>query len=610
MGFDSYWGKTLPTYIYEGSRPEVAGVRLVGDGEYPALRRWAEEYTSDETVKRFLPDRDELVAFFAANKERYTSRVRASLQQHPSARTGITAAWLGSGHVRRRPRLARLHRRRHALVGTQPRATPSAGRPRPSPWTSDRSSKLHSITVLTELDSVKRAAPRVGGAPRRQHDPVHHPVPVTGDAERNRTALPGDAMRCAATRNAGLEDSRLDVPVNEKYPRSSRAGRWNAAPPARCAAPSFILKQTAARFGSTESSASKAAEAEAISAACKDPAGLGCHPTGSLMPALLAEDVLLRRYGARSMDSTRRPHDLPRFEHAAAAEVRFSSTMPAWFVAMCTLHVNGDLYSQGQHQRRLEGKVGTSARVLNASIASLRHALVGTQPAVTPGLRSGGVVGGRLPTAVLGSITDLTELKPSSVPRRSRQHDPGQGLTGDLSSDALPTGRSPETQNGIGRRSRATPKAGLGSRGWTVNEIPSTPWPVSVVGSATCGQDWPSRGPRALAAGPPRGASSCDSVSPAPPRKHTESSGADGMGSAACKNWRARAVAEDPARPRRRSTRSFRPSLCRPSSSACPPPPIRCPSQGQHGNVRVKCNVVACNCEEVLFPDAGDVGRN
>jgi len=60
---------------------EVAGVRLAGDGEYPALRRWAKEYTADESVRRFLPDRGELAAFFAANKERYSSMVRAAVVQ-------------------------------------------------------------------------------------------------------------------------------------------------------------------------------------------------------------------------------------------------------------------------------------------------------------------------------------------------------------------------------------------------------------------------------------------------------------------------------------------------------------------------------------------------
>ncbi|KAL6603256.1 hypothetical protein ACP70R_043617 [Stipagrostis hirtigluma subsp. patula] len=60
---------------------EVAGVRLVVDGEYPALRRWAKEYTSDETVRRCLPDRDQLAAYFAANKARFTSLVHAAVQQ-------------------------------------------------------------------------------------------------------------------------------------------------------------------------------------------------------------------------------------------------------------------------------------------------------------------------------------------------------------------------------------------------------------------------------------------------------------------------------------------------------------------------------------------------
>ncbi|XP_062234207.1 glutathione transferase GST 23-like [Phragmites australis] len=60
---------------------EVTGVRLVTDGEYPALRRWAKEYTSHQAVKRFLPDRDQLVAFFAAGKERFTSMVKAAVQQ-------------------------------------------------------------------------------------------------------------------------------------------------------------------------------------------------------------------------------------------------------------------------------------------------------------------------------------------------------------------------------------------------------------------------------------------------------------------------------------------------------------------------------------------------
>ncbi|GJM97523.1 hypothetical protein PR202_ga14455 [Eleusine coracana subsp. coracana] len=60
---------------------EAAGVRLVADGEYPALRRWAKEYVSDQAVKRCLPDRDKLVAFYAANKEKFRSEIKAILQQ-------------------------------------------------------------------------------------------------------------------------------------------------------------------------------------------------------------------------------------------------------------------------------------------------------------------------------------------------------------------------------------------------------------------------------------------------------------------------------------------------------------------------------------------------
>ena len=55
-------------------------MRLVAEGEYPALRRWAEQYTSHEVVRRSLPDRDQLVAFFAANQERYRSMVNAAVQ--------------------------------------------------------------------------------------------------------------------------------------------------------------------------------------------------------------------------------------------------------------------------------------------------------------------------------------------------------------------------------------------------------------------------------------------------------------------------------------------------------------------------------------------------
>jgi len=71
LGFVDLAACTLAHWL--GALEEVAGVRLVAEGEYPALRRWAEQYTSHEVVRRSLPDRDQLVAFFAANQERCRS---------------------------------------------------------------------------------------------------------------------------------------------------------------------------------------------------------------------------------------------------------------------------------------------------------------------------------------------------------------------------------------------------------------------------------------------------------------------------------------------------------------------------------------------------------
>lgn len=79
LGFVDVTACTLAHWLHP--MQEAAGVRLVADGEFPALSRWAQEYTSHDVVKRSLPDRDQLVAFFAANKERFTSIVRAALQQ-------------------------------------------------------------------------------------------------------------------------------------------------------------------------------------------------------------------------------------------------------------------------------------------------------------------------------------------------------------------------------------------------------------------------------------------------------------------------------------------------------------------------------------------------
>ncbi|CAM0885179.1 unnamed protein product [Alopecurus aequalis] len=61
--------------------PEVTGASFVGPGEFPALQRWAEDYTSDEAVKACLPPREELVANFAAKKDRIKLAVNAMARQ-------------------------------------------------------------------------------------------------------------------------------------------------------------------------------------------------------------------------------------------------------------------------------------------------------------------------------------------------------------------------------------------------------------------------------------------------------------------------------------------------------------------------------------------------
>ncbi|CAO2187864.1 unnamed protein product [Urochloa humidicola] len=69
----AYWRELLE---------EATGVRVMpDDGEYPALRRWAKEYTSDEAVRGLLLDRDRLVAYYAASKDKYASQVKALLKQ-------------------------------------------------------------------------------------------------------------------------------------------------------------------------------------------------------------------------------------------------------------------------------------------------------------------------------------------------------------------------------------------------------------------------------------------------------------------------------------------------------------------------------------------------
>uniref|UniRef100_A0ACD5XE80 Uncharacterized protein n=1 Tax=Avena sativa TaxID=4498 RepID=A0ACD5XE80_AVESA len=60
---------------------EAAGESLVGAGEFPALRRWAEAYTSDETVSACLPPSAQLVAHFAGKKDKIKMAVNAMVQQ-------------------------------------------------------------------------------------------------------------------------------------------------------------------------------------------------------------------------------------------------------------------------------------------------------------------------------------------------------------------------------------------------------------------------------------------------------------------------------------------------------------------------------------------------
>ncbi|KAL6616700.1 hypothetical protein ACP70R_038970 [Stipagrostis hirtigluma subsp. patula] len=56
---------------------EVAGVTLLTDAEYPDLCRWVKEYSSHETVKQCLPEREKLLSHFTARKDLFVSAVKS-----------------------------------------------------------------------------------------------------------------------------------------------------------------------------------------------------------------------------------------------------------------------------------------------------------------------------------------------------------------------------------------------------------------------------------------------------------------------------------------------------------------------------------------------------
>ncbi|TVU09849.1 hypothetical protein EJB05_43346, partial [Eragrostis curvula] len=60
---------------------KVTGVSLVTDDDFPGLRRWAKEYTSNEAVKQCLPKRDLLVTYFGLHKQKYKSFANALVSQ-------------------------------------------------------------------------------------------------------------------------------------------------------------------------------------------------------------------------------------------------------------------------------------------------------------------------------------------------------------------------------------------------------------------------------------------------------------------------------------------------------------------------------------------------
>lgn len=62
-----------------GVLQEVAGVSVLSDGEYPALRRWAKDYVANESVMECLPDRDRLLSYFTGIKQKCVSVAKSTL---------------------------------------------------------------------------------------------------------------------------------------------------------------------------------------------------------------------------------------------------------------------------------------------------------------------------------------------------------------------------------------------------------------------------------------------------------------------------------------------------------------------------------------------------
>ncbi|CAO1943034.1 unnamed protein product [Urochloa humidicola] len=71
-------GGTLAHWL--GVLEEVAGVTVLsgGEEEYPALWRWAAEYSSSEAVKACLPDRGRLLSYFAGIRDKCVSVANSS----------------------------------------------------------------------------------------------------------------------------------------------------------------------------------------------------------------------------------------------------------------------------------------------------------------------------------------------------------------------------------------------------------------------------------------------------------------------------------------------------------------------------------------------------